>query len=80
MATLVWQEAGVVTMGNLIAHINRAPLGNGNVFHSVRICRTDEGGKTTQFLRVDDLKALAEFSEKVRHWIQSDTEEIRKAG
>lgn len=80
MPGLNWEEAGTVTVGNIVGQINRAPLGQGNVFHSIKICRKDESGKMAHFIRVDDLKNMEEFVKKVNSWIQQDIETIRKAG
>lgn len=80
MAELNWEPAFNVEHESLIASVNRAELGSGNVLHSIRISRkSTSGGKPSQFLRTDDMKYLTELGIKVSTKILEDINSIRKS-
>lgn len=79
MSDLAWQPAFSVEHETLVASINRAELGSGNVLHSIRISRkAANGGKPSQFLRTDDLTYLEELSLKIKAKILEDINQIRR--
>ena len=78
MAQMDWSEAEVLHKESVIATINRAELGQGNVFYSIRIGRQGENDiKPTQYLRPSDLDDLEALCSDIRFWIQADIDEIR---
>lgn len=80
MAQMDWQEAETLHKNATLATINRALLGQGNVFYSIRVGRQGENDvKPTQYLRPSDLDDLEALCTDIRYWIQADIEEIRKS-
>ena len=78
MAELKWVPAFTVEHETLVASINRAELGSGNVLHSIRISRKAPNGmKPSQFLRTDDMTYLADLGIKVSARILKDISELR---
>jgi len=81
MAQMDWSEAEVLHKEAVIATINRAELGQGNVFYSIRIGRQAENDiKPTQYLRPSDMDDLEALCQDIRYWIQADIDDIRRKG